>query len=171
MNEKEISSIADFLINKYGLVPHPEGGYFREVYRSMGKLESGFLPDNFDEDHVYSTAIYFMLKSGQFSKFHKLKQDEIWHFYYGHPLVVIFLEDNGNIEEHILSNMLMEGHTFHALMPANTWIAAYPLEKESFSLVGCTVAPGFEFSDFELAKRDELIKKHPQHEELIKTLT
>jgi uncharacterized protein len=162
---------ADFLVDYLELEPHPEGGYFKETYRSKDVIPQSALGAAFSEDHVFSTAIYFLLKSGQVSKFHKIKQDEMWHFYFGSPLRVLFLEDNGNIEEFTLSPEIKSGHVFQALMPANTWIAAYPLEEDSFTLVGCTVSPGFEFSDFTMADRDEMIKKFPQHRELIKNLT
>ncbi len=162
---------ADFLIDHFNLQPHPEGGYFKETYRSDKLIKKNALGENFTEDHVYSTAIYFLLKSGEKSKFHKIKQDEMWHYYFGSPLKVIAIDNNGKVSEHILSPNIKNGHAFQALVPANTWLAAYPLEQDSYTLVGCTVAPGFEFSDFTMAEREELLAEYPRHEELIKKLT
>jgi predicted cupin superfamily sugar epimerase len=167
MNLNKSTKDADFLIEQMQLQPHPEGGYFKESYRSDLVIEKSALPDHFGIDHVSSTAIYFLLKSGQVSKFHRIKQDEMWHFYLGSPLKLILIDDSGNLNEYILSPDYKNGHFFQVLVPAFTWMAAYPLDENSFTLVGCTVAPGFEFSDFTIADTEELKKMFPQHQDLI----
>ena len=162
---------ADYFIKTLGLIPHPEGGYFRETYRSSDSIDTSILSDSFTENHVLSTSILFLLKSGECSKFHKLNRDEMWHFHYGCPIKVVSISENGFLKENILSPEIDKNHVFQVLLPANTWFAAYPIQAASFSLVGCTVAPGFEFSDLELANAKYLLEKFPQHKELIKTLT
>ncbi len=162
---------ADELIEKLHLRRHPEGGWFCETYRSEEKIPAGSLPERFDGDHCFSTCINFLLKSGELSKLHRLKADEIWHFYAGCPLKVIYIAENGELTEAVMGGNIREGQVFQFLMPAGVWMGAYPLEENSFSLTGCTVAPGFEFQDFELAERSELLRKFPQHESIINLLT
>lgn len=158
------------LIEKLNLVPHPEGGYFRENYRSSEKILKSSLPKRFQGERCFSTAIYFLLESGNFSAFHKINSDECWHFYSGETLWIYVIHLNGKLETIKLGNDLLKGERFQAIVPAECWFASEPAPGSDYSLVGCTVAPGFEFSDFELAESEELSKLFPQHKSLISRL-
>lgn len=162
---------ADYWINKLNLKEHLEGGFYNETYRSIETIPSNALPSRFNKEHAFSTAIYFLLKSGQKSLFHKIKSDEIWHFYDGSPLKLYFLDKKGNLGEIVLGRDYEQRKFLHAIMLADTWIGAFPMLEDSFSLVGCTVSPGFEYEDFEIAKRNELISLFPQHRSIIELLT
>lgn len=119
----------------------------------------------------FSTAIYFLLLQGQRSRLHRLKSDELRHFYAGAPLTVAQLLPGGGVERTILGPDPAAGHKFQHAAPAGRWFGAYPEPGGEFSLAGCTVAPGFDFTDFEPADRFELLRQFPQAEELIETLT
>ncbi len=162
---------AKLLIDKFRLQPHPEGGFFKENYRSVEMVSQSSLPKRFQGDRHYSTAIYFLLQQGDFSAFHKIKSDECWHFYAGTTLLIYILHLNGKLEIIKLGNKGDEGECFQAVVPAECWFASEPANGSAFSFVGCTVAPGFDFDDFELAKMDELSKHYPQHKLLIDRLT
>lgn len=165
-----INKPADYFIKKLDLQKHPEGGYFKEVYRSEEKINSNALPQYFNGERNTSTSIYFLLKSDDFSSFHKIKSDEIWHYYQGSPLT-IFIIINGKIEKLLLGNNPENGESFQQIVPKNSWFAACVNKPSSFSLVGCTVAPGFDFNDFELATRKELLESYPTLHEKINKLT
>jgi predicted cupin superfamily sugar epimerase len=158
------------LIQQFNLLPHPEGGYYKETYRSKEAVAQNALPKGFSGDRSFSTAIYFLLEKGNFSAFHKIKSDECWHFYAGQTLNVYVINSNDELEIIKLGNDIASGETFQYVVPANCWFASEPAVNTEFSFVGCTVAPGFDFADFELAKADELIKLYPQHEETIRRL-
>lgn len=161
---------ANFLVEKYQLVAHPEGGYYKETYKSDLLINSGSLPSNFDGERVCSTAIYFLLEKGQFSAFHKIKSDECWHFYAGDSLDIFVLHQNGNLEIVTLGNDIASGCVFQYVVPANCWFASRPAVNSDFSFVGCTVAPGFDFRDFELAKKEELELQYPGYKSIIEEL-
>lgn len=158
------------LIDRLELQPHPEGGFYKEVYRSKGII-SQFADEEFKGSRNYCTSIYFLLTSENFSAFHKIKQDEIWHFYEGAPLFVHVIDENGVYHKHKLGSNIESGELRQLVVPANQWFASSVDEPESYALVGCTVAPGFEFEDFEMAKRAELISDYPEHEKIITDLT
>lgn len=153
---------AEDLIRIYGLKPHPEGGFYRETYRSSGKTEGG---------RNLCTAIYFLLPAGQRSRLHRLKADELWHFYLGGPLTVGQLFPDGSEARVTLGPDPAASQVQQLLVPAGCWFGAYPEPGTKFSLVGCTVAPGFEFDDFELRGRAALLKDFPAAGELIAKLT
>ncbi len=159
------------LVEKFNLLPHPEGGFFKENYRSVEIIPKSSLPKRFNGDRHYSTAIYFLLEQGNFSAFHKINSDECWHFYAGGSLLIYVIHLNGRLEIIRLGNNLNEGEQFQAVVPAESWFASEPASGADFSFVGCTVAPGFDFNDFELAKAVELSKRYPQHQLLIDRLT
>jgi predicted cupin superfamily sugar epimerase len=161
---------ADYFIQKLGMQQHPEGGWFKETYRSEEGIEGDHLPPRFGGERSFSTGIYFLLKGDEFSSFHRIKSDEMWHFYYGGPLNVYVIGDKGTLEIIRLGNNLDEGESFQAVVKAGCWFASRPVDGNSFSLVGCTVAPGFDFADFELANADELAAQFPQQGQLIKDL-
>lgn len=162
---------AQYWIDRLNLQAHPEGGYFSEVYRSDEKITSSALPDRFTADHAFSTSIYFLLKSGEPSKFHRILADETWHFYAGSPLTIHLLDTANGYRTLPLGSDFDNGYRFQQTVPRNVWFGATVDQPESFTLVGCTVAPGFEFEDFELADRNYLLENFANHSEIIRTLT
>lgn len=150
------------------LNPHPEGGWFKEVYRSSGIHSDGV---HFPAGRCFGTAIYFLIEQSNFSAFHKILSDEIWHFYNGEPLEVIEINSQGELKKTIVGNNLHQGQVFQYTVPAGVWFASRVYGSGKFSLVGCTVSPGFEFRDFELGSRDLLTKQFPLHVEIINALT
>lgn len=157
----------DALIRHFNLQPHPEGGFFRETYRSTDPVCRPGLAGS----RSASTAIYYLLCDGAHSAWHRIQSDEVWHFYTGNPLNVFVLENDGALTIHRLGNPLTHpGSTFQAVVPAGLWFAAQCDNPESIALVGCTVAPGFEFAEFELANVSQLLNQFPQHHDLIKLL-
>ena len=163
-------STAEELISRLGLVKHPEGGWYLETYRSEVVIQVKALPDKFAGDRPISTAIYFLLKSGGISALHRIKSDEIWHFYAGEPLTVHVITPQAQYYSMHLGSNISVGESFQCIVPAGCWFGA-EVSGDSFSFVGCTVAPGFDFADFEMGSRKELIKQFPEHTEIIKRLT
>lgn len=159
------------IIKELGLIPHPEGGYYKSTYRSKGEINKNSLHSDYNGNRNYSTCIYFLLTSETFSAFHKIKQDEIWHFYDGSPIVLHTISEIGKHSEFIIGRNLAEGQTPQLIVPGNNWFAAKITNKDDYALVGCTVSPGFNFDDFILPKRTELILKFPQHKKLITEFT
>jgi len=162
---------AKYWIDKLGLIAHPEGGYYRETYRSGLSIAKEALPPQFTGSRLVSTAIYFLLEGENFSAFHRLRSDEMWHFYAGAPFVVHVIEEGGRYSEISLGSNPDAGERLQAVVKAGGWFASRVKDPESFALAGCTVAPGFDFEDFELGKRSNLIKLYPQRRELIEQLT
>ena len=162
---------AQYYIEKLSLIAHPEGGYFREIYRSDEIIKAEHLPDRYSKQRNFSTSIYFLLEGEQVSKFHKLKSDEIWHFYDGSPIQIFIISPDGKIQNEILGKDLNKNEFPQLVIEKENWFGAKVLDKDSFTLIGCTVSPGFDFKDFELADREELIIKFPVHEKIISELT
>jgi len=162
---------AAYWVDKLQLTSHVEGGAFRELYRSELIIPRKSLPLLFQGDRPASTHIYFLLLEGQFSAFHRIASDEIWHFYSGDPLLVYEITHSGRLVTHRLGGDPEKAETFFAVVHAGSWFASAPAEGSEYALVGCTVAPGFDFSDFELAERGELAGQYPEHAELIRRLT
>jgi predicted cupin superfamily sugar epimerase len=159
------------LINKYNLQPHPEGGWYVQTYKCKETIPADALPERFTGSRAFSTAIYFLLEKGNFSAFHKIKSDECWHFYAGDPLEIFIINPDGNLLAIILGNDFIKGHLFQYVVPANYWFASRPAAGSAYSFVGCTVSPGFDFADFELAKAESLASQYPKHRGLINLLT
>ena len=166
-----MNDTVQILINRLNLEKHPEGGYYAEYYRSAEKINKEHLPSRFGGSRVFSTGIYFLLTKNDFSSFHRLKADEIWHFYSGSPLILYEINIDGNLEKTILSNDINKNSQFAKDVKVGNWLAAEVIDKDSYSLVGCTLSPGFEFEDLELAKRNDLIKLFPQHKKIIQEFT
>ncbi len=162
---------AAYFIEKLGLTLHVEGGAFKETYRSDMVIPKEALSNDFKDSRNASTAIYFLLSFGQFSAFHKIPSDEIWHFYAGQTLTIYEIENNGNLITHKLGIDLENGETFQCLIKAGNWFASRCEITNGFSLVGCTVSPGFDFSDFELANKNELCQVFPSLVNLISEMT
>ncbi|KDP86876.1 cupin domain-containing protein [Cupriavidus basilensis] len=160
----------DQLIQRFGLQPHPEGGYYRETHRDAARVaREGTIGG--PATHAASTAIYYLLCDNAYSAWHRIRSDEVWHFYAGSPLDVHVLEDGGGLTTHRLGNALAhDDAVFQAVVKAGCWFAAERSDPAGFSLVGCTVAPGFEFSEFELADTGSLLATHPRHATLIARL-
>lgn len=154
---------AQYWIDRLNMQAHPEGGYYAETYRSEGKVET--------LDRSYSTGIYFLLLEDKFSAFHRIRYDEMWHFYTGSPVEVLMLEENGELKSQRLGSNPDKGETFQFVVPGGTWFGSRMLDKSSYGLVGCTVAPGFDFRDFEMAKRSNLVQQFPQHRQIITEMT
>lgn len=159
------------LISHYHLQPHPEGGYYKEIYRSVGIIPKAAMAKGFNGARNWSTAIYFLLEKGNFSGFHRIKSDECWHFYAGETLLIYVIQLNGSLQIIKLGSDILNGEIFQFVVPANCWFASIPAENSMYSFVGCTVAPGFDFEDFELAETKTLTKLYPQHKDIIKKLT
>ena len=158
-------------IERLKLEPHPEGGYFRQTYRSDVMIAREALPPGFGGARAASTAIYFLLEGENFSAFHRLRSDEVWHFYAGSPLVVEVIEPTGSRSSILLGDDSDARQVFQAVVRAGCWFASHVADWNGWALVGCTVSPGFDFEDFEMAKRGELVRQFPQHRELIERLT
>jgi len=161
---------AEQLIHQLGLQPHPEGGYFRETYKSPVILPESALP-GCTGGRSAGTAIYFLLRKGDKSRLHRLRFEEVWHFYLGGPLHLVVISHGGKVEQFTLGQDLEAGQELQHVVPAGHWFGAYPLPESPYSLVGCTVAPGFAFEDFGLGERNELTSYFPHLRELIARLT
>jgi uncharacterized protein len=161
---KKSNEIANW-VEQLELLPHPEGGYYKETYRSASMVDV----DGFEGNRNLATGIYFLITEGNFSAFHRIKSDEMWHFYAGDPLIVHVIHPNGTYESLTIGNDLTKKQRPQGLVPAGAWFASETLGD--YALVGCTVSPGFDFQDFELAKRDELSQLFPAHREIIERLT
>ena len=159
------------LIRSLDLQPHPEGGWYRETYRAAEAIASGGLPERYAGPRSHATAIYFLLTSDNFSALHRLKSDEQWHFYSGSPLSLHVIHGDGRYAPVTLGANLAQGESFQAVVPHGCWFGATVDTPDSYALVGCSVAPGFDFSDFEIADRASLIRVFPQHATLIARLT
>jgi uncharacterized protein len=162
---------ARYWIDRLNLSPHPEGGYYRVTYQSTLTIAQNALPSAFHGNRCASTAIYFLLAEKDFSAFHRLASDELWHFYAGSALVVYVIDPAGNYSELHLGDGFEAGEVFQAVVKAGSWFASRLKASAGFALVGCTVAPGFDFADFEMAKRSDLIARYPKHQTLIEELT
>lgn len=162
---------ANYWINRLQLSRHVEGGSFKETYRSSITLQQRQLPEKFGGNRNLTTSIYFLLEQGQFSAFHRIASDEQWHFYYGGTLLVFEIRPDGNLIEHKLGSDPEATDQFQCVVKAGSWFASKPADGVAYALAGCTVAPGFDFADFELAKRNALIGQFPHHSALIMSLT
>jgi uncharacterized protein len=162
---------ANKLIKKLGLTRHPEGGWFKEVYRSNEYILAQNLPVRFEEDHCFSTSIYFLLKGDDFSALHRIKQDETWHLYSGSSMTLHIIDEKGSYNILKLGLNLEKGEQPQQTVKAGCIFGATVDNKDTYTLAGCTVAPGFEFSDFELLSRQNLIEKYPHHSNIIMRLT
>jgi hypothetical protein len=156
------------LVNRLELIPHPEGGFYRQTYKDDGLVE-GYQGIDLVQPHAASTAIYFLMTEGNFSAFHRLKQDEVWHFYEGSALSVHIIKADGTYQEIRIGRNLEAGEVYQAVVKRGDIFGS--CVDSRYALVGCTVAPGFEFEDFELLPKADLIAAYPMHQKLIKKLT
>ena len=156
-----------YYISKLGLEPHPEGGYFKRTFESQEQITDQELTVDFEGKRMLYTSIYFLLTSNDVSHFHRLQSDELWYYHAGSPLSVHMIDENGEYTEHKLGLDLENGEVPQVLVPKNTIFGSSVKDRETFSLVGCMVSPGFEYQDFELFTQEELLLKYPQHKEII----
>ena len=148
-----------------------EGGFYAEAYRSRETLAATCLPDRYSGERCFGTAIYFLLTPETFSALHRLKSDEIYHFYMGDPVETLALRADGSGEVLALGSDLYGGARPQAVIPAGAWQGSRLRAGGKFALLGTTVAPGFEFSDFELGSREFLLAKYPDFSGMIRELT
>jgi len=153
-------------IRHLNLAPHPEGGFYRETYRSADRIPAAALPERYRGDRSCGTAIYFLLEGTQVSRLHRIHSDELWHFYAGSGLQLHRIERDGGY----VALRLGPGAP-QALLPAGCWFGATVDDPRAYALVGCTVAPGFDFADFELGDRDALLSRYPDQAALIRLLS
>ncbi|MEI6208622.1 MAG: cupin domain-containing protein [Desulfuromonadales bacterium] len=161
---------AEELIERLGLTRHPEGGWYRETYRSDESIQGNSLPERFAGSRAFSTAIYFLLQPGDISALHRIRSDEMWHFYAGTPLTLHVITPQGEYRPMKLGATIAAGESFQCVVPGGCWFGA-AVTGDGYALVGCTVAPGFDFADFEMGSRDALLKKFPLYAEIIQLLT
>lgn len=166
-----MSGATERLAATLGLLPHPEGGHYRETYRATETTDAGALPERFGGARSHSTAIYFLLAAGERSKLHRIRSDEVWHLYDGGPLLIISISPAGDLTRTMLGRNLAAGEVPQHVVAAGHWFGALPADGASHALCGCTVAPGFDFNDFELARRDALLAAFPGHRHWILQLT
>jgi predicted cupin superfamily sugar epimerase len=152
----------DSLVDTLHLQPHPEGGFYREMYRSETLVQER---DQVDKSAF--TSIYYLLSGDDFSAWHRIKSDEAWYFHVGCDVIIYFFDHNNLLQTVQLG---LESNHFQATIPANTWFAAKPVDESSFCLVSCAVAPGFDFNDFEIGERESLLKEFGNSSDQIKAI-
>lgn len=162
---------ANDIIEHLKLIPHPEGGFYKETFRSEGSISKSELGEYYSGARSYSTAIYFLLTSDSFSAFHRINQDEFWHHYDGAAINVHVIDPEGNYSCTRVGKDMKNGEVPQFVVKGGCWFASEVSDNSPFSLVGCTVSPGFDFDDFELAERESLIEAYPIHAEIISRLT
>jgi len=161
---------ADEWIKRLNMAEHPEGGYYREIYRSGETIARDHLPDRFGGDRVFSTAIVFLLSAGEFSALHRIKQDEVWHHYDGAALTIHVIDPGGEYSTIKLGCDIENGEVPQAVVNAGCLFGTTVSGEGAYALTGCTVAPGFDFDDFEMPDRDTLVRQFPQHRAIIEKL-
>lgn len=168
MKKQDTALKIEELKKQLELLPHPEGGYFKETYRSEGRVENPYAGA---KERSFSTGIYFLLTPGNFSAFHRIKQDEMWHFYDGDPIALHIVSALGEYTLVKIGRDFNQGEVPQFVVKAGDWFASEVSTPDGYSLAGCTVSPGFDFSDFEMANQANLLEDFPQHTEVILNLT
>ena len=158
---------AEFWIQHLDLKPHPEGGFYKEVYRSGIEMGKDVMPFVFSGTRRLATSIYYLLRSGEISKLHRLKSDELWYYHFGSSLKIIMINQEGQKVTKLLGPKLDRAEQLQVIIPAGTIFAAEITEQNSYSVFGCMVSPGFEFEDFELFSKEDLIQAYPKQAALI----
>jgi len=161
----------NYWVKKLNLKPHPESGYYSEIYRSEEKISKNYLPERYSGGRCFGTSIYYLIVAGKASKFHRIKSDEIWHFYDGQVIEIHIIDENGSYKKIKLGRNPENNEQFQAVIERNSWFGAIVVNDKDYSLIGCTVAPGFDFDDFELADRNKLLERYPEKREIIEILT
>jgi uncharacterized protein len=156
-----------FWIKHLNLQPHPEGGFFRETYRSNLVIDHNILPVDYSGNRKLSTSIYYMLRSGEISRLHRLHSDELWYYHLGSSIKIVMIDQEGNKHTKLLGANLEKAEQLQVLIPSGTIFGAELIDSDSFSLLGCMVTPGFEFDDFEIFDKEDLLQAYPKHVDLI----
>lgn len=162
---------AKSIIEQLALTAHPEGGYYKETYRSDDIFPKSALPTRYTGDRCAATAIFYLLEAGDFSALHRVQSDELFHFYLGGPVEILVISPQNEVETAVIGNDIAAGHQPQFLVHKGSIQGLRPLPGAPFSLLGATVAPGFEFADFELISRAEIIDDFPRFAEIISALT
>jgi predicted cupin superfamily sugar epimerase len=161
---------ADYFVKKLNMIAHPEGGFYKEIYTSEENITAKELKVDFEGSRILWTSIYFLLRDGEVSNFHRLKSDEMWYYHSGSPLTIYMISPEGELITEQLGLNIENGEKPQVLVPKD-YIFGSAMNNEGYALVGCMVSPGFEFRDFELFNRNVLLEKYPQYEEIILKLT
>lgn len=162
---------AQTYIDALQMQAHPEGGFYKETYRSDDLMDVTKTGHGTVVQRSVSTEIYFLMEQGNFSAFHKISSDEMWHFYAGQALDLLELKTTGELVCTRLGSDILHGEVHQYVVQANTWFACRVALGGAFALVGCTVSPGFDFADFCLADRKDLLAVFPQHSQVITELS
>lgn len=163
---------AEEIIEYFGMRPlAEEGGFYVETYRAKEKIAKAGLDGRYSGDRYHSTAILYLLAARTFSAMHRVKSDEVFHFYMGDAVTMLQLRADGASEVITLGQDILNGERVQAVVPNGNWQGCFLKDGGEFALMGCTVSPGFEFADYENGKREELIRRYPQREEMIRKLT
>ena len=155
---------AQYWIDTLALEPHPEGGYYREVYRSSGS----FTPNEIGAERTYATSIYFLIERDNVSHFHSIKQDELWFYHAGAALSVYAISSSGALDEMVIGRETNKGQVLQAVIPAGAIFGSK--STGDYSLVSCVVAPGFDFRDFILYPKKDLMERFPELLDIIQEL-
>ena len=165
--EKKVKATAEHYIKTLGMEAHIEGGYFKELYKSDIVIKQCDAETKVQEQRAISSTIYYLLQSGDISKFHRLGSDEIWFYHDGSPLIIHMISGDGELQSVKLGLDTAKGERPQVLVPANTIFGAEVERKDSFGFVSCMVSPGFEYKDFQLCTSEELTAEYPEHFEVI----
>jgi predicted cupin superfamily sugar epimerase len=158
---------AEYWIQNLKLEPLLEGGFYREIFRSTTEIDLDALPVGYDGSRRLSTSIYYLLRSGDVSRFHRLRSDEQWYFHYGSSIRIIIIDQEGNKHTKFLGAKVEKAEQLQVLIPAGSIFGAEVVEDNSYCLCGCMVSPGFEWSDFSIFEKEDLIQAYPKHADLI----
>ncbi len=162
---------AQYWISKYDLEPHPEGGYFKEIYASPVSIDKTCLPEGFPGNHKLATSIYFLLEGTDVSKLHRLRSDELWYHHQGGGLEILVITPEHELKWFYLGADYDAGERLQVIIPAGSIFGSRIKDTDTYALMGCMVAPGFDFEDFEMPSRKELLLKYPEFEEEITAFT
>ena len=157
----------NYWIKHLNLQPHPEGGFYRETYKSSFEIDHHSLPVGYSGSRKLSTSIYYLLRSGEISRLHRLQSDELWYYHFGSSLKIVMIDPEGKKITKILGPRLEKAEQPQVLIPSGTIFGAEVTDSNAFSLLGCLVTPGFEFDDFEVFDKDDLLQAYPKHKDLI----
>jgi predicted cupin superfamily sugar epimerase len=159
------------LVTALDMSEHPEGGYYKEIYRCPECVSGRRLSKAYEGERSLATSIYFLLPSGEVSEFHRLKSDELWYFHAGSPISIYIIDPGGELRVEKLGLNFERGEQPQVLVPAGSIFGALVTEADGYTLVGCLVTPGFDYCDFELLPRKQLLREYPQHKDIIIRLT
>lgn len=162
---------SQYWIQNLNLQPHSEGGFFKETFRSEVEINLKLWPHGYSGTRKISTSIYYLLQSGEISRLHRIRSDELWYYHAGGSLRIVWLDDEGREHSKILGINSEKAEELQILIPAGTIFGAEVIEADSFCLVGCMVSPGFEYDDFELFNKEKLLQTYPKQAKLIKRFT